>query len=101
MDVIRKLGDRVEKEHNQYLRDSQRIEDRSAISGANGTNGTSAAGTVDFESLVGGGNAATVKPDSIGNTSAGWDDDPWGSIFANSSAPQVCIDSLALRPNSV
>ena len=55
MEVIRKLGDRVEKEHDQYLRDSQRIEDRSAISGANGTNGTSAGGTVDFESLVGGG----------------------------------------------
>jgi len=26
MGVIRKLGERVEKEHNQFLRDSQRIE---------------------------------------------------------------------------
>jgi hypothetical protein len=30
MAVIKKLGDRVEKEHNQFLRDSQRLEDRSA-----------------------------------------------------------------------
>ena len=93
MEVIKKLGDRVEKEHDQYLRDSQRIEDRSAISGANGTNGTSAGGTVDFESLVGGGNAP-VKPDTVGNSSTSWDDDPWGSIFANNSAPQVRIDFI-------
>ena len=33
MDVIKKLGERVEKEHDQYLRDSQRIEDRSAVNG--------------------------------------------------------------------
>ncbi|KAK7693292.1 hypothetical protein QCA50_002859 [Cerrena zonata] len=95
MEVIRKLGDRVEKEHDQYLRDSQRLEDRSAISGANGTNGTSATGTVDFESLVGGGHA-TVKPDSVGGTSAGWDDDPWGSIFANSGPETPTMSSPVL-----
>lgn len=87
MEVIRKLGDRVEKEHDQYLRDSQRIEDRSAVGGVNGMNGVTSSGTVDFESLVAGGNA-TVKADNTANSNVGWDDDPWGSIFGNGD-PQV------------
>ncbi|KAI0317305.1 hypothetical protein OF83DRAFT_1058941, partial [Amylostereum chailletii] len=87
MSVIRKLGDRVEKEHNQYLRDSQRIEDRSAIN-VNGTSGASSStGPVDFESLVGGTNAATVKADTNFDGTTGWDDDVWGSILA--SAPDT------------
>lgn len=82
MDVIRKLGERVEKEHNQFLRDSQRHEDRSAVGADNGA-AQSFAGTVDFESLVGGKNGL-VQNDatggSVGKNSA-WDDDVWGSIF--------------------
>lgn len=72
----------MEKEHNQFLRDSQRHEDRSAI-GAEGGATQSFAGTVDFESLVGGKNG--VVQNDTGGGSAGknsaWDDDVWGSIF--------------------
>lgn len=81
MEVIRKLGDRVEKEHDQYLRDAQRIEDRSATA-ANGTASPAIGGTVDFASLVGG-NAATVKADTVIDSNKSWDDDVWGSIFSN------------------
>jgi hypothetical protein len=84
MDVIRKLGDRVQKEHNQFLRDSQRIEDRTNTAD-NGPTGTAKlAGNVDFESLVGSANGATVKADSVIES---WDDDVWGSIFT--SGPEV------------
>lgn len=78
MQVIKKLGDRVEKEHDQFLRDSQRLEDRSGMASEQSNNGIAAA--VDFESLVGKANGATVKADTdIDN--ANWDDDPWGSIL--------------------
>lgn len=83
--VIRKLGERVEKEHNQFLRDSQRFEDRSAAT-ANGPSGTqSFAGAVDFESLVGGrsNGAVSVKADTEIDNNKAWDDDVWGSIFSN------------------
>jgi len=81
MGVIRKLGERVEKEHNQFLRDSQRIEDRSTET--NGVRSPAFNNGVDFESLVGRANGATVKPDTVidGDSSKGWDDDVWGSIF--------------------
>ena len=80
MEVIKKLGERVEREHDQYLRDSQRIEDRSATT--NGVATPQLGGTVDFESLVGGG-AGTIKADTAVDTNASWEDDVWGSIFAN------------------
>jgi SCY1-like protein 2 len=84
MDVIHRLGDRVQKEHHQFLRDSQRIEDRSTT-GNNGITGTSnLGGGVDFENLVSRANGATVKPDTVIDN---WDDDVWGSIF--SSRPEV------------
>ncbi|KAI0273824.1 kinase-like protein [Gloeopeniophorella convolvens] len=84
MAVIRKLGDRVEHEHNQFLRDSQRIEDRSAT--VNGAKGGAVPGTsgMDFASLVGGASTATVKADT--EISGDWEDDVWGSIL--SSAPE-------------
>lgn len=89
MEVIRKLGDRVEREHDQYLRDSQRIEDRSATA-AHGANGVNVDGGVDFESLVtngsAGGNVATVKADTVIDSSKNWEDDVWGSIFTSSPA---------------
>jgi SCY1-like protein 2 len=80
MSVIKRLGDRVEKEHDQFLRDSQRIEDRSATAG-NGTSGpVSFVGNVDFESLVGSG-GATRATSTKSETNTSWDDDVWGSIF--------------------
>jgi SCY1-like protein 2 len=84
MAVIKKLGDRVEKEHNQFLRDSQRIEDRSATTVNGTTNGSTSRG-VDFEVLVGGTGAATIKADT--ELSGNWEDDVWGSIL--SSGPEV------------
>jgi len=84
--VIRKLGDRVEKEHHQFLRDSQRLEDRSATA-VNGSSGAkSFAGSVDFESLVGRANGATVNSDTVVNGDKSWDDDVWGSILNNDDA---------------
>ncbi|THV08015.1 other/SCY1 protein kinase [Dendrothele bispora CBS 962.96] len=87
MSVIRKLGDRVEKEHNQFLRDSQRIEDRSATA-VNGLASTQVlTGSVDFENLVGRGTAGDgASTSSNANQTSGsqapsWDDDVWGSIF--------------------
>ncbi|KAI5900170.1 kinase-like protein [Schizophyllum commune H4-8] len=61
MAVIRKLGDRVEAEHNQFLRDSQRIEDKSATQTTNGSAIPSAV-NMDFESLVGRANGTSVAP---------------------------------------
>lgn len=89
MQVIKTLGDRVEKEHDQYLRDSQRIEDRSTTSN-NNMQTPQLGGAVDFESLVGGG---AVQPDNAsasasasGTANQSWDDDVWGSIFADGSS---------------
>ncbi|KAF8919611.1 kinase-like domain-containing protein [Mucidula mucida] len=97
MAVIRKLGDRVEKEHNQFLRDSQRLEDRSGV--ANGSTGPqSFAVAVDFESLVGSGQGAATTngtPAAGHNGNASWDDDVWGSIFNENAAGQ---HSPALAP---
>jgi len=79
MSVIKRLGDRVQKEHDQFLRDAQRIDDRSATA-ANSTAGSiSYAGNVDFESLVGGANGTLNKSD----TATSENDDIWGSIFNN------------------
>ena len=91
MEAIKKLGDRVEREHGQFLRDSQRLEDRSAIP-ASGAAPNPVVGEVNFENLVGGGDGATVKQDTaIDGSSKGWDeDDVWGSIF--SSSETVSID---------
>jgi len=83
MAVIKKLGDRVEREHNQFLRDSQRIEDKSAIK-VNGAASSHTAGPVDFESLVAGANGATVKADTALDAGSGWEDDVWGSILTPS-----------------
>ncbi|KAF8894414.1 kinase-like domain-containing protein [Infundibulicybe gibba] len=83
MQVIRKLGDRVEKEHDQFLRDSQRLEDRSATA-TSGSVGMNQSGTVDFESLVGRANGAAVKADTIIDTNKSWDDDA-----SNTQSPSI------------
>jgi SCY1-like protein 2 len=88
MAVIRKLGDRVEKEHNQFLRDSQRLEDRSATAVDGAPGATSFGGTVDFESLVGRANGATVKADTVIDNPS-WDDDVWGSIFTGNEVSNI------------
>ncbi|KAF7359384.1 Kinase-like protein [Mycena sanguinolenta] len=86
MGVIRKLGDRVEEEHKQFLRDSQRLEDRSATA-VNGATGIAPAGGVDFASLVGRANGATVKADTPIDANVSWDDDPWASILNDNASP--------------
>ncbi|KAG9120806.1 hypothetical protein FRC07_003559 [Ceratobasidium sp. 392] len=91
MTVIRSLSERIEKEHAQHLRDSQRVEDRSAIA-LNGSANIAAPTAVDFHSLVGGGRspstgAGAVTPIANGSATPtpaptnGWDDDLWGSIL--------------------
>lgn len=93
--VIRKLGDRVEHEHNQFLRDSQRIEDRSATA-TNGTAGVqSFAGGVDFENLVSRANGVTVKADTVIDSNKSWDDDVWGSIF-NEDVSRILTHASAI-----
>ncbi|KAH7889933.1 kinase-like domain-containing protein [Phlebopus sp. FC_14] len=86
MSVIRKLGDRVEKEHNQFLRDSQRIENVSST--VNGVASQNLNSGLDFESLVGRANV-TVKPDTVIDKTKSWDDDVWGSIFNNPQETDV------------
>lgn len=81
MDVIRKLGERVEKEHDQFLRDSQRLEDRSSAGTTIGGNGVSSTTNVDFENLVGRASGATVKADTAVDNHIPWEDDVWGTIF--------------------
>ena len=82
MTVIKKLGDRVEREHLQFLRDSQRTEDRTSAPSGVMTSGGSANG-IDFASLVAGASTSTVKPDIVvpnGSTTS-WDDDLWGNML--------------------
>lgn len=98
MEVIKKLAERVEKEHNQFLRDSQRLEDRSGISANTEAGGTATTSNVDFASLVGSADGATVKADTVIDSNASWDDDVWGSIFnANSVCPPIFSNDLPPR----
>lgn len=85
MGVIKKLGDRVEKEHDQFLRDSQRIEDRSATAVNGSLNGLTTRGGMDFETLVGGAGAGSIKADTELN--GNWEDDVWGSILSEVRIP--------------
>ena len=98
MAVIKKLGDRVEREHDQFLRDSQRLEDRSAIPVSDAAT-NSFGGDVNFENLVGRGDGATVKPDTVVNgSSKGWDeDDVWGSIFSSDDTVSVAFSPVPVR----
>lgn len=94
MSVIRRLSERVEKEHDQYLRDSQRIEDRSAVGIAGITDTKFHAGQMEFESLIGSNSAKITRE-------ATWGDEPddiWGSIFKDDSLPS--IQPLSSQPTS-
>ncbi|KAG8804039.1 hypothetical protein FRC18_007183, partial [Serendipita sp. 400] len=91
MSVIKALGERVEREHGQYLRDSQRNEDRSASVDATGVAIPQLGGEVDFQSLVSGAsklptpsfvasNTATASANTSsattnGVSTASWEDD--------------------------
>ncbi|KAG6854961.1 hypothetical protein C0991_009784 [Blastosporella zonata] len=90
MEVIKKLGDRVEKEHDQFLRDSQRLEDRSSTA-VNGGPVKNFVHSVDFESLVGRANGAPIQADTTVDSNKSWDDDVWGSIFREDNAPKTQI----------
>ena len=80
MAVIKKLGDRVEREHLQHLKDSNRIEDHTSSGTGATANGTSTGG-LDFASLVAGASTSTVKPDAVIENGRSWDDDVWGSLL--------------------
>lgn len=81
MTVIQKLSQRVEKEHAQFLRDSQRLEDRSTTSVSGSSGSQPYGGSVDFENLVGRANGASIKADTMIDGNKSWDNDIWGSIF--------------------
>ncbi|KAF8503756.1 other/SCY1 protein kinase [Russula emetica] len=94
MAVIKKLGDRVEKEHDQFLRDSQRIEDRSATAINGSLDGLTNRGGMDFETLVGGAGVDSIKADTELN--GNWEDDVWGSILSsNSESPSISQTTFA------
>ncbi|KAG6849335.1 hypothetical protein H0H93_009301 [Arthromyces matolae] len=99
MDVIKKLGDRVEKEHNQFLRDSQRVEDRSAL--ATHVVPGKFEGSVDFESLVGKANGKPSQSDPLGDTTASLGDDVWGSIFDENNVSKAQTPTLPFASPSV
>jgi len=81
MSVIKKLGDRVEREHNQYLCDAQRIEDRSSTT-VNDSAGILPSAAVDFESLVGRADTnGSGKGQNTDNNTSWDDDDAWKNIF--------------------
>ena len=105
MQVIKKLGDRVEQEHNQFLRDSQRLEDRSGVASDDMAQGSGNTRSVDFESLVGqASNPITVKADTVLENNTNWDDDVWGSILNNNMASvltvtlKMCVDQSHRAP---
>ncbi|XP_006458297.1 hypothetical protein AGABI2DRAFT_199815 [Agaricus bisporus var. bisporus H97] len=100
MSVIKKLGERVQREHDQFLRDAQRIEDRSSTA-VNGV-GQPLPVTVDFESLVGNprGGGTNVQNSAAGDT-ASWDDDVWSSIFTDNPSSSQNVLSPAQSPRSV
>jgi len=70
----------------QFLKDSQRIEDRSSVNGVSAITATGQSG-VDFEHLVGSRSNGTPGISSGGTTSL--EDDIWGSILSGTPV-QVC-----------
>ncbi|KAI5119329.1 hypothetical protein M0805_000559 [Coniferiporia weirii] len=93
MSVIKKLGDRVEREHLRHLKDSQRVEDHSASAMGLGSSNGGMANGMDFASLVAGAKTSTVKPDTVVEDGKGWDDDVWGSILNDTPSMQSPLPS--------
>ena len=91
--AIKSLGNRVEQEHTQHLRDIGRIERQTATMGNGLGNGsaldlTGGDGEVDFEALVKG---RSSTPNPLANSTPvvdPWDMDSWGSPDT-SAAPLV------------
>ena len=81
MSVIKKLSERVEREHLQFLKDSQRIEDKSGTGNGTAANGSGTTNGIDFASLVAGATTSIVKPDAVIENGKSWDDDVWGSLL--------------------
>ncbi|KAJ3537392.1 hypothetical protein NMY22_g5608 [Coprinellus aureogranulatus] len=104
MAVIKQLGDRVEREHNQFLRDSQRIEDMSANASTSSGSAPPAPVAADFESLVGKSNASSTNTPSLSATHTGastsWDDDPWGALDRPGTLPQTTLDASSNASHS-
>lgn len=94
----------MEKEHNQFLRDSQRLEDRSSTAVGATTGGIGGMnGGVDFASLVASGSGAGGRPngDSVGAANTGetsWDDDVWGSIFSDNVGTFLNVVPIVADP---
>jgi len=91
MSAIQKLGQRVEKEHKQFLRDHQRIDDRTSL--APGPSMTpDFATSVSFEQLV----KRAEGKDSGDVMGPSWNDDYlWGSISGNTQSQTSSASNLA------
>ncbi|KAF8337568.1 kinase-like domain-containing protein [Cantharellus anzutake] len=106
MSVIRNLSERVEHEHLQHLRDSQRIEDRSAVPVNGVTSSIAASGPVDFETLISSGakTGASRTSQSLppkGENGDSWEDDVWGSMLnSDLGARSFGASSLTSSPLS-
>lgn len=99
MSVIKTLSDRVEREHLQHLKDSQRVEDRSVTSASASQVGNGGTGGLDFASLVAGAKNTSVKPDTVVDNGKSWDDDVWGSILGANDVCDICyfLDLLIIK----
>ncbi|TFK67903.1 kinase-like protein [Pluteus cervinus] len=79
MAVIKKLGERVEKEHDQFLRDSQRLEDHSGTA-TSSSKVQSFSHSVDFESLVSRANGTPGTSTLTVDDPLSWEGDVWGDM---------------------
>ncbi|KZT56720.1 hypothetical protein CALCODRAFT_453963 [Calocera cornea HHB12733] len=109
MKVIRSLGDRVEREQSQHLREHQRIEQQTSGGRSAGQPSFGTNGEMDFEDLVAGGSVSHPAITVNGNGStqpstASWEEvDPWDSIFAEAgvgSTPASTTASTFASPTS-
>lgn len=98
--MIRALAERVEREHGQHLRDSQRVEDRSALATNDGMSATISGG-LDFESLVGGGARHPKRAEVPESGSAGWEEDVWGSMLGADVSLLLTIYKPCTRLNDI
>ena len=76
MAVIQKLGKRVEQEHTRYLRDHQRLDDKTSPGPSTTPDFSSG---VSFEQLI-----TRKEKNTVENAvSPPWDEDEWGSVLRN------------------
>ncbi|TFK25044.1 other/SCY1 protein kinase [Coprinopsis marcescibilis] len=112
MEVIKKLGERVQREHDQFLRDSQRLEDRSSTATSGDGNVPVNSTSSDFETLVNKSNAsglAAAQPLKLAPTNsnsttaqaASWEDDVWGDLLNGDQSKTQTPQSRSLNPTPV